>query len=75
MINLIVMGYTPIASVYNIEERPVHSGRITFPWGNIIEAQLISCELQDMDCLIGRDVLKKWLLICDGVNGEITICD
>jgi hypothetical protein len=68
-------GYKNIISVHSVEERPVYFGRITFPWGGGIETSLVCCDLQGYDCLIGRDILRHWLMVYDGVNGEITICD
>jgi len=74
-LDLIETGFEPIASVHNVELRPIYLGRITFPWGSSMEIPLVCCELQGIDCLIGRDVLRFWHMTYDGFNGEITICD
>ncbi len=74
-LNLVHTGFNQIASVHNVEKRPVYYGRVTFPWGASVEISLVSCDLQGIDCLIGRDIIKNWVMIFDGVNGEITICD
>ena len=74
-LGLVVTGFKNIASVHSSEVCPVYFGRITFPWGSGMEIPLISCELQGLECLIGRDVLRYWHMTYDGFNGEITICD
>ncbi len=74
-LGLIETGFVNIASVHSVELRPVYLGRITFPWGSGMEIPLVCCELQGIDCLIGRDILRYWHMTYDGFNGEITICD
>ena len=74
-LGLIEIGFERIASVHGIELRPIYVGHITFPWGSAMEIPIVGCELQGLDCLIGRDVLRFWHMTYDGFNGEITICD
>lgn len=74
-LGLIETGFKHITSVHSVEVRPVYFGRITFPWGSSMEIPIVSCELQGIDCLIGRDVLRFWHMTYDGFHGEITICD
>lgn len=74
-LNLLQTGFAPIASVNNIEDRPVYYGAMHFSWGRGKEVRMACCEIKGVDCLIGRDVLRHWHLTYDGVNGELTICD
>jgi hypothetical protein len=57
------------------QEQPVYYGFIIFPWGNGKEIPIVCCPLNDVDCLIGRDILKHWYFAYNGADGSITICD
>lgn len=74
-LNLIHTGYQKVLSVQDEQEQPVYYGFIVFPWGNGMEIPIVCCPLRNVDCLIGRDVLKHWYLTYNGVDGSITICD
>lgn len=74
-LNLIQTGFKPISSVNEQQDRPVYYGSIGFSWGKSFDTGLIACQLTNIDCLIGRDVLKYWYFNYDGTNGTIVICD
>jgi predicted aspartyl protease len=68
-------GYQNVLSVQDEQEQPVYYGFIIFPWGNGKEIPIVCCPLKDVDCLIGRDILKHWYFTYNGADGSITICD
>ena len=74
-LNLIHTGYQKVLSVQDEQDQPVYYGFIIFPWGNGKEIPIVCCPLKDIDCLIGRDILKHWHFTYNGADGSITICD
>jgi predicted aspartyl protease len=74
-LDLMHTGYQNVLSVQDEQEQPVYYGFIIFPWGNGKEIPIVCCPLKDVDCLIGRDILKHWHFTYNGVDGSITICD
>lgn len=74
-LSLLHTGYINIGSVHDEQERPVYYGMILFPWGKAIISSMAACNLRGFDCIIGRDVMRHWLLIYSGVHGSLTICD
>jgi hypothetical protein len=77
--SLSVVDYTKLARAGGIEENvPVHAASIHFPRYTIstIEViQVLCCELpeQPIQCLIGRDVISRWLFTYDGRTGQWSI--
>lgn len=82
-LGLIVTGHTHIippsspSNDYRRENVTEHLGMLFFPWGDHVELPLVCVDLNDktLDCIIGRDVLKNWYMVYDGISGEITICN
>lgn len=74
-LNLMHTGYQKVFSVQDEQDQPVYYGFIIFPWGHGKEIPILCCPLKHIDCLIGRDILKHWLFIYNGVDGSMTICD
>jgi predicted aspartyl protease len=74
-LDLIHTGYQKVLSVQDEQEQPIYYGFIVFPWGNGKEIPIVCCPLKDVDCLIGRDILKHWYFAYNGADGSITICD
>ncbi|MCP5051086.1 MAG: retroviral-like aspartic protease [bacterium] len=74
-LNLMHTGYQKVLSIHDEQEQPVYYGFIIFPWGNGKEIPIVCCPLKEIDCLIGRDILKHWLFTYNGIDGSITICD
>jgi len=74
-LNLVQTGFQKISSVHDEKVQPVYYGAIFFPWGNGNEIPIVGCPLKEIDCLIGRDILKHWYFNYNGIDGSITICD
>lgn len=78
-VGLSVVDYTRVARAGGIENRvSVHVASIRFPRYHItaIEViQVLCCELpeQPIQCLIGRDVISRWLFTCNGKSGQWSI--
>jgi TIR domain/Retroviral aspartyl protease len=60
-------------------EYPAHAAAISFP-GTALPSfdviRVVACPIIKQpffSCLIGRDILRKWLLVYDGPNGELEI--
>lgn len=75
-VGLTVSNYTKVARAGGIEENvSVHAASIHFPRYRIatIEVmEVLCCELpeQPIQCLIGRDIISRWLLTYDGKGGQ-----
>lgn len=60
-------------------EYPAHAAAISFPGTNLPSfdvVRVVACPIIKQpffSCLIGRDILRKWLLTYDGPNGELEI--
>lgn len=74
-LDLVHTGYQKVLSVQDEQEQPVYYCFIIFPWGNGMEIPIVCCPLKDIDCLIGRDILKHWYFTYNGTDGSMTICD
>jgi predicted aspartyl protease len=76
-LHLVQTGFQKVTSVQDEQNRPVYFGYIQFPWGMGKETALVACPLQlkYAHVLIGRDILRHWHFIYNGIDGSITICD
>jgi predicted aspartyl protease len=80
-VGLSVVDYTKLSRAGGVEENvPMHVASIQFPRYKIatIEViQVLCCELpeQPIQCLLGRDVLSRWLFTYDGKIGEWCIAE
>ena len=74
-LKLIHTGFRPVTSVHDEKERPVYFGRVLFNWGKGKDMPLVSCEITNHECLIGRDILQHWYLTYNSVEGSVIICD
>ena len=71
-----------IASMGNVGKYPEHVAWIKFPDAGLRDLDgvpVIACEIPQFngpqyDCLIGRDILRKWLLTYSG-DGSVAIKD
>jgi hypothetical protein len=60
-------------------EYPAHAAAISFPGTNLPSfdvVRVVACPIIKQpffSCLIGRDILRKWVLKYDGPNGELEI--
>lgn len=60
-------------------EYPAYAAAISFPGTELpsLEAtRVVACPIirqPFFSCLIGRDIMRKWLLTCDGRTGEVEI--
>jgi predicted aspartyl protease len=77
-LGLPLVGYEPLARAGGTEPAPVHVAAIRFPLWNLSTIEVIEvfcCELpsQLVTCLIGRDVLSRWLFTYDGRSGQWSI--
>ena len=58
---------------------PAYAAAISFPGTDLPHfdvIRVVACPIvkqQFFSCLIGRDILRKWLLIYDGPNGQLEI--
>lgn len=75
-VQLPLVEYTTLSRAGGIDPRvPVHVASIQFPGNKLAPIEIIQvlcCELptQPFQCLIGRDILARWLFTYDGKNGE-----
>jgi predicted aspartyl protease len=78
-IGLSVVDYTKLCRAGGIEDRvAVHVASIRFPrdqMATIEVIQVLCCELpeQPIQCLIGRDILSRWLFTYNGKTGGWSI--
>lgn len=60
-------------------EFPAHAASISFPGSDLPSfdvIRVVACPIVKQPffaCLIGRDILRKWLFVYDGRNGEVQI--
>jgi predicted aspartyl protease len=71
-------GQARISSAGNITDRPEFAGAVHFPDHELQSfdpMSLVACPLpeQDVACLLGRDVLERWILTYDGRSGLVEI--
>lgn len=74
-VGLRVSDYTGLARAGGTDKVPAVVCSIQFPrykLSTIEMIQVLSCELpeQPIQCLIGRDIMSRWLFTYDGRNGE-----
>ena len=73
-VGLTVVDYTMISRAGGMERVNAHVASIQFPdkIAPIEVMQVLCCELpeQPVQCLIGRDVISRWLFTYDGVKGK-----
>lgn len=74
-LNLPIVDYTTLTRAGGTERASVHVAAIQFPLSKMatIEViQVVCCELPGglFNCLLGRDVLARWLFTYDGKTGE-----
>lgn len=77
-VGLAVVDYPMISRAGGLEKVSAHVASIQFPrykMAPIEVIQVLCCELpeQPVQCLIGRDILSRWLFTYDGVKGEWSI--
>jgi predicted aspartyl protease len=77
---LIQTDWTRITTVGGMAgSYPAYAAAISFPGTNLPRFEVIrvvACPIINQpffSCLIGRDILRKWLLIYDGPNGQLEI--
>ena len=75
---LLQVDVTRIARAGGTEDAGVYAASIQFPrykLATVEVANVICCELpeQPIQCLLGRDILSRWLFTYDGRTGEWTI--
>jgi hypothetical protein len=73
-------GFVNIASVEKFGKYPQHAARVRFPGTRLSDFDgiaVVACKIsrQPYACLIGRDILRKWLLKYHGGNGIVSIQD
>ena len=71
-------GFVTVASVEKFGKYPQHAARIRFPGTGLTELDgvpVVACEIskQPYACLIGRDILRNWLLTYNGRKGTVSI--
>ncbi len=74
-IGLPVVDYTTISRAGGMDKVSAHVASIQFPrykLATIEVIQVLCCELteQPIQCLIGRDILSRWVFTYDGKRGE-----
>jgi predicted aspartyl protease len=78
-VGLPLVNYTSVSRAGGIDNRvPVHVASIQFPRNKIAPIEVIEvlcCELPEqlVQCLIGRDILSRWIFTYDGTSGRWTI--
>lgn len=73
-------GFTKISSAGSIGDFPTYAAHIEFPGYNLRGFEIIpvvACRLpqQSISCLIGRDVLRRWIFTYNGRTGEFAVAD
>lgn len=70
-------GFTQVHTASQTKDFPTYIGQIVFPWGSAKISEIIELDLPQTlhRCLIGRDLMKNWTMIYDGIFGQLTICD
>jgi len=74
-LGLSVVDYTTLSRAGGMDRVTVHVASIQFPrykMATIEVIQVACCELPGglFQCLIGRDILSRWLFTYDGKSGE-----
>ncbi len=67
----------PVARVGGLAKLPVYVAAIRFPKElatvRLLRVFAATLPEQEVNCLIGRDVLQRWRMVYDGRTGEVTI--
>jgi hypothetical protein len=71
-------GFVTVASIEKFGRYPQHAAWIRFPGTNLSDFDgipVIACKIskQPYSCLIGRDILRRWLLTYNGGSGIVSI--
>lgn len=79
-VNLPLVDYTMVSRAGGVDPADVYAASIRFPRDDLkaIELiQVICCELphQPIQCLLGRDVLSRWLFTYNGQTGDWLVDD
>lgn len=81
-IGLIQVSEVKLARVGGAEDYPTYAATIRFPKGKGFRGfapvellEIVGCELphHPVECLLGRDILSRWVFHYDGRMGEWTI--
>lgn len=77
-VGLLLVDYTTLSRAGGIDKVGAHVASIQFPrykLATIEVIQVLCCELPGelFQCLIGRDILSRWLLTYNGKTGEWSI--
>jgi hypothetical protein len=72
------IGEVRISSAGHITERREFVGALSFPDSELRgfdPLRLVACPLpeQDVSCLLGRDILERWVMTYDGRSGFVEI--
>jgi TIR domain/gag-polyprotein putative aspartyl protease len=78
MLGLPIVDYTTLSRAGGTDKVSVHVASLQFPrykFANIEVIQVLSCELPEVpfQCLLGRDILSRWLFTYNGRTGEWSI--
>jgi len=71
-------GFTSVQGAHgSSRDHPTFFGQILFPWGSVRNVGIVQLDLgnQGFDCIIGRDTMRNWIVIYDGISGVVTIAD
>jgi predicted aspartyl protease len=77
-VGLAVVDYTQLTRAGGVSKVSAHVASIQFPrhkMATIEVIQVLCCELpeQPIQCLIGRDILSRWLFTYNGRTGQWSI--
>jgi predicted aspartyl protease len=73
-------GFAHIVAADNEGKYPEHAAAIRFPGTDLkgvdpIRVVAVRLVRRPFSCLIGRDILRKWLVTYDGLSGQVVIRD
>jgi predicted aspartyl protease len=79
-LDLPLVDFTTVSRAGGTDRASVHAASIQFPRSNLTPIELIQvlcCELpyQPIHCLIGRDILSRWIFTYNGQIGDWSIND
>jgi predicted aspartyl protease len=71
-------GFAQLLTAGSSGRYPEHAAAISFPNSGLKSfgaIKVVACPIvrQPYSCLIGRDILSKWILIYDGITGRVEI--
>jgi predicted aspartyl protease len=72
------IGFSRISSPAHIADYPQYSATISFPESSLkplalVPVVAIPIRGSSVSCLLGRNVLRRWRIICDGRTGDIEV--